>query len=142
MSGAADTRAALDAAYRAACYRLLAPPVLSVQIGVAHPALAARLRQAGADGAAWLTAVNPGSQRLDARANAARLAALDACLHAGGWTVWPALARDPSGAWPDEASRMVPGLPRAEAEALGRRFGQNALLWIDSDGRPELVWLV
>ena len=34
------------------------------------------------------------------------------------------------------------GIPRAEAEALGRRLEQNAIVWIEKGRAPELVVLV
>jgi hypothetical protein len=37
---------------------------------------------------------------------------------------------------------LIMGIPRADAEALGRRLEQNAIVWIDKGRAPELVVLV
>ncbi|MFT6830906.1 MAG: hypothetical protein ACJAZN_001063, partial [Planctomycetota bacterium] len=49
--------------------------------------------------------------------------------------------RHPSGGWAPEASLLVLGLQRDEAAALGRRWRQNAVLWIGRETIPELLLL-
>lgn len=48
---------------------------------------------------------------------------------------------DPSGAWPAEKSFLVLGLDLETAEALGREFGQNAVVWSGADATPRLILL-
>jgi hypothetical protein len=36
---------------------------------------------------------------------------------------------------------LVLGIAREDAEALGRRFGQNAILYLEKGRAPELVLL-
>ena len=48
---------------------------------------------------------------------------------------------DPEGEWPHEPSFLVVGISRAEAEALGRRFGQLAIVYARKGEPPELVEL-
>lgn len=45
------------------------------------------------------------------------------------------------GDWPGEESYFVPGISRTEAIALGRLFGQNAILVSGENLEPELVIL-
>ena len=40
-----------------------------------------------------------------------------------------------------EPSRLVIGIYRDNAQALGRIFGQNAIVFIEKGGAPELVVL-
>lgn len=48
---------------------------------------------------------------------------------------------DPSGAWGAEKSFLVLGLDLETAEALGREFGQNAVVWFGADAIPRLILL-
>jgi uncharacterized protein len=50
-------------------------------------------------------------------------------------------SRDPAGRWPAEPSLLVLGIARGEAEALGRAHRQNAIVFADKGGAPELVLL-
>ena len=78
-------------------------------------------------GTFWvLTAHNPDSERLAGAENAARHAALCACLDELGHPWLPALGTSPDGDWSEE-SVAVPGLDRETALALGRQFGQAAV---------------
>ncbi|MEL7374804.1 MAG: DUF3293 domain-containing protein, partial [Pseudomonadota bacterium] len=70
---------ALEAAYRAAVYRVRTDPPIDVSIGSNSAALAALLRWAGVTQAAIVTAYNPGSDPQSAEANAAA----DRTLRAG-----------------------------------------------------------
>ena len=70
----------------------------------------------------------PGRVPLDIRIGSARLAAL-------------ARRGDPDCAgWMPEDSLLVLDIPREEAGALGRRFGQAAIV-VGGKGAPELVYL-
>jgi hypothetical protein len=123
----------LAAAYRAAEYVVDAPdgPIV-LRVGVASAPLAALMRALRVDTAALLTAHNPWSRPTGAHANAAAQAALEAELSARGVAQLPAENRDPRRAWPPEASVLALGLRAGPADALARRFGQNAWLRIDA----------
>ncbi|MHA4899884.1 DUF3293 domain-containing protein [Enterococcus faecium] len=43
--------------------------------------------------------------------------------------------------WPPEASLLVLGVPAAEAEELGRRFGQVAVVVGERGGAGRLLWV-
>ena len=123
-------------AYEQACYALEAGPVL--RIG-AHSAALDRLLEAhGAATAAFVTAANPrGEERANA-ANEAAMAALRASLR---WPWLPGEGRDPAGRWRAEPSVLVLGISRAQAEALGRRLEQNAIVFVQEGSPAELVLL-
>jgi hypothetical protein len=132
----------LDRAYRRALYRLELPDgPLDLNIGSYSAALCTLLETSGVRTAAFLTACNPGSRALDTAANhAAQAALLDAAAQLGH-TSLPGVAIDPEGIWPDEESVLILGIDAAAATVLARRFGQNALVWINASGTPELVWV-
>jgi len=79
--------------------------------------------------------------RRDAGANRAAAAQLDALLAAANYSRFPGEGRDPNGRWEPEPSVLVPGIARETAEALGRRFGQNAIVYVASGFPAELVFL-
>lgn len=134
-------RDALAQAYRKTLYRVhLEGREVVLRVGVEAPELDAELARRGELTWAWLTAVNPRSERFGEPANLRRLAELDVALAAAGWRAVPGVAVDPDGRWPDEPSRLVFGAPSGAVEALAERFGQNAFL-AGRRGEPvELHW--
>lgn len=128
------------AAYRAARYRCwIGGLELNLTLDRPNPEVAAVLARAGVFTAACLTAWNPGSRLRADSLNRQAGQALDADLAALGLPVHPGEGLDPTGAWPPEPARLVLGIERGRAVALGRRYGQRALLWIDPDGSARLV---
>ena len=91
--------------------------------------------------AAIVTAYNPASQQRPADENRRADAGLRARIHAAGLAAWPTLARgagDGDGAW-DEPGWCIRGDLREAAVRLAAGFGQNAVVWIDTDGRVSIV---
>lgn len=98
----------------------------------------------GVQGAAYITASNPASIALGDVHNTLAMRALwfDLKVSAGAsWAVYEGAGQDRAGDWPPEPSLMVLGIDRAQAEALGRRYGQYAIVWVDATGTPSLVEL-
>jgi putative PIN family toxin of toxin-antitoxin system len=123
-------------AYEKALYSVENGPVL--RIGERSAALERLLEEHGAHTAAFVTAANPRGEPQSQAANERAMTALRDSLK------WPWLAgegRDPQGRWSAEPSVLVLGIERAHAEALGRRFGQNAIVFVEKGGAPELVLL-
>lgn len=133
----------LEAAYRAAIYRVTLPDgLLEWHIGRADAEADRRLRALGCEqGWALLTAVNPYSRQLVPAENEQRLQSLQADLRQRGQRFYPAVHRDPEGRWPDEASVFLLDPPAGLAEALGRHWEQHATVRGRLGGEPELVWL-
>jgi hypothetical protein len=130
--------AKLVEAYRKAEYAV--PPDIVLRVGEPNARLDALLDEMRAASAAFVTAANPGSRPRSKEENAAALAELDREVAATGCDSCPAEGRGPDGAW-SEPSRLVLGIERAAAEALGRRFGQNAIVFVEKGRAPELVLL-
>ena len=127
-------------AYEDADYVVFAEPDLVLKIGQASARLDALLQSEHSNTAAFVTAANPRSERKSPAENAAALAVLDQLVQAAGYPWRAGEGREPDGSW-REASRLVIGITRANAEALGRLFGQNAIVFIDRGSAPELVVL-
>jgi putative PIN family toxin of toxin-antitoxin system len=122
--------------YERALYALDLGTVL--RIGVHGPELDRLLEAHGASTAAFVTAANPRGEARDPAANEAAMAALRASL---ALPSLPGEGRDPDGRWSAEPSLLVLGVSRPDAEALGRRLEQNAIVFVERGGAPELVLL-
>lgn len=124
-------------AYVDAIYRV--DGKMDFRIGKYSPALA-RLHEAhGARHSDFITAFNPASKRLSAAENVARHTELGEQLEALGANRLPAAGVDPNGEWPPEPGYLVFDLAHEQILALGRAWGQNATVHIDTDAIPRLV---
>jgi hypothetical protein len=130
----------LIAAYESADYVIFAEPPFVLKIGEPSARLDALLEEEGATTAAFVTAANPRSKKKSAAENASALSALDQLVAAAGYPWRAGEGREPDGSW-SEPSRLVIGIYRENAEALGRLFGQNAIVFIEKGAAPELVVL-
>lgn len=128
-------------AYHAADYVVFTDPQLVLKIGEPSPRLDALLEQAGAAGAAFVSAANPRGERRSDGENATAASALDDLVAAAGYPRHPGEGRDPQGRWRAEPSLLVLGIYRDNAEALGRLFGQNAIVFVEK-GRPAELLLL
>ncbi len=136
--------APLDRAYRATLYRVRLPGAeLTLRIGVHDAAAGQRLARLGGCRRQWalVTPCNPRSRRLMDWQNRLRHAGMEAALQAGGLVHYPSLHCDPAGRWPDEAGFLLVDPPRGLARALGRRYGQNAIVAARLGEPPQLLYL-
>ena len=127
-------------AYEAADYVVFEEPELVLKIGEPSRRLDALLEQEGASTAAFVTAANPRSEKKSAKENAAALEVLDQVIRIAGYPWRAAEGREPDGSW-REPSRLVIGIYRENAEALGRLFGQNAIMFVEKGKTPQLLVL-
>lgn len=128
-------------AYRKAEYVVFGEPPLVLRIGERNCRLDGMLEVARKDSAAFLTAFNPGGQRRSDQDNEAAQVQLERALEEKPYGCYPGEGRDPQGRWSAEPSLLVIGIPRDEAEALGREFEQNAIVYVARGSAPELVVL-
>ena len=133
--------AKLIADYRAAHYAVFVEPELVIHIGEPNARLDALLESARSGAAAYLTAANPRGRRRNALWNRAALLRLEKLLGKRRHRHREGEGRDPQGRWSAEPSFLVIGIARTQAESLGRRFGQNAIVYIEKGRAPELVLL-
>jgi hypothetical protein len=135
--------AELWSAYEATAYRVHGSPVgaFTIRCGEASPPLDALLAAAGTDTWAFVTAANPGSQRLDDADNRRRHAALVEEVRRRGLVFHAGAGVGDDGAWPAEESVLVTGLDEAAALALGRAFDQLAVVVGERGGPARLAWI-
>ena len=131
----------LIAAYRNALYVVFGRPELVIRIGEANPDLDELLEAEGAATAAFITAANPGGVLTSAWKNEIANAALVETQTKAGYRCFEGEGRDPQRRWKPERSALVVGIPRADAETVGRAFGQNAIVFVEKGRAPELLLL-
>lgn len=141
---AADERERLAAAYARTRYTVLLPRgELILRLGAADAAADRRLRAEAGVQACWaiVTPCNPRSEIAPEQANAAALRALEEAVERAAQAHVPAVNRDPDRRWPDEPGLLLCDPPAGLAEALGRRFGQHAIVAGKLGGQAELLWV-
>ena len=132
----------LVAAYRAAEYRVTSDDQAFVlQIGQRSDELARKFELIGKAGATFITAENPFSQAASAEENATNHASLYQDLASTGAVIMEGAGQGEDPAWPAEASYLAIGISCEQACELGRKYQQNAIVWIGPDAVPELVLL-
>ncbi len=133
----------LAEAYLRTTYRVWAPGrELHLRVGKQDAGLAKVLREAWVQGAALLTAWNPGSRPCAREVNHSAQQRLLAELALDGHPCLRARNEpDAAGAGEDwmEDSVLALGLTLETARALALRYGQVAFLWIDERATPQLV---
>lgn len=130
-----------DEVYQATAYRVTdGPQRFSIRVGERCAPLDALLAEHGAEEWAYVTAYNPGGEPAEAGANAAAQKRLEAALRAPPRAVLHGEGAGDGGDWPPEPSLLVLGLARADAVALARRFGQEAIVAGRRGAPAELVY--
>jgi hypothetical protein len=127
-------------AYRNAEYVVFADPHVVIRIGEKNAEVDALISAEGATTAAFVTAANPGGERRSDMENGVANAALQNFVAAAGYPHCWGQGRDANGSW-SEPSFLVIGIYRANAEALGQLFEQNAIVFCELGRAPELVLL-
>ena len=125
------------AAYEKALYVVFGKPELVIRIGERNADLDELLEAEGAATAAYITAANPRGEPATPWKNEIANAALVQSL--AGYRCFEGEGRDPEKRWKPERSALVVGIPRADAETVGRTFGQNAIVFVEKGRAPELV---
>jgi hypothetical protein len=135
-------RSGLVLAYRATDYVAYSDSrVFVIRIGHHSLVIDGLLTRMKAKSGAFITAWNLFSKRLSAGANAYWDRELKGYLRACGFAYFAGEGRGATGEWPPEPSILAFGISRTEASAIGRRYRQNAIVYVPL-GRPaELVML-
>ena len=128
-------------AYRDTVFRVESAVRTQLRVGTNHLPLHTFFALYGTDCCAFVTAVNPRGQALDATENQRRHAELRSLLEQRRCTHFEGVGAHPSNGWPPEPGFLVFGLSLDEARDLGRRFDQDAIVWAGIDSRVRLVLL-
>ncbi len=126
----------LDTHYRVG----VGPDTFVLRVGQHSPALALRYAVIGSDCAVFITAFNPLGQKQDDAANEAAHERLREQLGGPSNRVIEGVGADPTDNW-KEKSYLAFGIDAEAARELGRRFKQDAVVWIGKDAIPQLLLL-
>ena len=127
-------------AYRNAEYVVFADPHVVIRVGEKNAQVDALIRAEGATTAAFVTAANARGESRSDMENGVANAALQNFVAAAGYPHFWGEGRDPGGSWA-EPSFLIIGIYRANAEALGQLFEQNAIVFCELGKSPELIIL-
>ena len=127
-------------AYKKADYVVFADRQVVLRVGEPNPELDDLIVTEGASTAAFVTATNPRGEKRSDTENGVANAALQSFVSAAGYPHFWGEGRDPFGSWA-EPSFLVIGIYRANAEALGQLFEQNAIVFCELGRAPELIVL-
>jgi nitrile hydratase accessory protein len=130
--------ATLDA-YRAAIYRIAVQPGIDMKVGVANAGAASLLAKHDVASAVFVTASNPFGQVLAPEENAARQRRLIERVGQSRLRALPGEGIDPTNEWVAESSLFVLGATHETADALMTEFAQNAVVYVDRAGLPQLL---
>ena len=86
------------------------------------------------ESAAFITAYNPFSRPTTEHENTVPQAEIES-LNLG---IYPGQGEDPTGQWAAEASALAMGIGFEQANMLGVKYQQNAIVWIGRDAKPQL----
>lgn len=127
-------------AYGSAEYVVFADTHVVVRVGERNTQVDALITAEGATTAAFVTAANPRGEARSDMENGVANAALQNFVAAAGYPHFWGEGRDPRGGWA-EPTFLIIGIYRANAEALGQLFEQNAIVFCELGRAPELVIL-
>ena len=127
-------------AYKKADYVVFSDRQVVVRVGKKNEQLDELISTEGATTGAFITAANPRGEKRSDTENGVANAALQSFVSAAGYPHFWGEGRDPLGTW-SEPSFLVIGIYRANAEALGQLFEQNAIVFCELGHAPELVIL-
>lgn len=126
-------------AYLTTDYFVSDDPPLLIRVGEQNDDARILLASFGVETAAFITAWNPGSQVLTDDENDARQSELLAEIEAARLNYLVGYGEREN--WL-EYSYLVLGITREAALVIAEQFEQNAFIWLDQKGVPELVTLV
>lgn len=125
----ARMRADLGRAYRDTTYVVDYPDgAFGIRIGEPCARLDALLAAHGATRWALVMAWNPQSEKLSNKNNRLRNSALRDAVAQAGYTFMPGRGVPDRDDWAPEESLLILGIDEAAALALGRRYGQRAIV--------------
>jgi uncharacterized protein DUF3293 len=124
-------RSGLVLAYRATDYVAYSGGrVFLIRIGQHSLIIDRLLTRMKARSGSFITAWNPFSKRLSAGANSYWDRELKDYLSARGFAYFAGEGRGRTREWPPESSILALGMSRAQAASTGRRFRQNAIVYV------------
>lgn len=132
----------LIASYKTAGYQAIVDAdVISFRIDQYSASIDQLLVKSDHQYAVFITASNPLSQQQIPHVNLTRNTQLHNALMQYTNLVFEGASTDPSKLWPSEQSYLALGIDLKTVVTLGKQFGQNAVVWVDTSAIPQLILL-
>jgi hypothetical protein len=129
-------------AYNATHYRVRAgDDGFTLRIGRRSPELSRLYHSSSQSCGVFITAFNPfGQIQGDAENETAHSRLGDDLRAASSWVI-EGEGADAKGLWPAEKSYLALGVNEESARTLGKRWRQDAVVWVGEDASPKLIAL-
>jgi hypothetical protein len=129
--------------YRTALYRVVLAPSQSFVLKIKKKSaeLEALMKKHSLLTAAYVTAYNSRGKQTEPLVNTRQQKLLLGDIRRTGLPFWEGFGEDETGRWKSEPSFLILGISLADAETLGERYGQNAIVWMENDYVPQLILL-
>lgn len=126
--------------YKEALYRITNLPHLMIQPGFKNPSIDVLLRKYQVNRGAILTPYNPKSMKLSIEENEARLLLFKNQLLTLGLPYLDTVSSDQQGDWL-EYGVLILGIDLIKAREIGQKYEQNALIYMQLNSAPEVIWI-
>jgi N-formylglutamate deformylase len=138
--GTIDAASALWSAYESTVFcATVDGREIRIRPGETHPSLDRALEARGVTTWAYVTAWNPGSREIPRQENDARHERLKDDVSRLGFDAFEGWGEPADSAWAPEQSLLVLGLSADEALAIGRRYGQIAIVVGETGREAKLL---
>ena len=127
--------------YQSANYHVDASPSFILKIGQYSPELHQIYEASHKKEATFITAFNPASVELSNEENKERNELLEQDIQMLHFDYIHGEGKCDENEWSGEESFLVFGMKQEVAIQLGKKFGQNAIVWIGENAIPELLLL-
>lgn len=131
----------LKDAYRNTIFRVFNGISFDLKIDVFSVELKQCFKDCNASTCAIITAHNPYSKLLNDSENNKRNIELLSEINKIGLDHLNAVGLDPEDEWQGEVSFLVFNISLLEAQRIGNKYQQNAIVWAESDCIPRLIFL-
>ena len=125
-------------AYNNTTYIVLYAPSFILSLGRKSESLLSLYKVYDVDSSVFITSFNPKSVIQSLKENSVHMTKLENVLKED-YSIFPGIAVDPLGKWPEEKSYLALGVTEHNARKIGMAFNQNAVVWCANDGVPRLL---
>ena len=112
-----------------------------IRIGVSSEKLRQLHHGTGQNCSIYITAFNPYGAEQNSVDNRSAHVELEGHLRKISPYVFEGFGTDPAGIWAPEASFLALGIDLSTSKLLGKRFKQDAVVWVGADAVPQLIIL-
>lgn len=112
-----------------------------LNVGQFSPIVKQLYNKTNSNCAVYITAYNPFGMQQDSQSNLIANNRLYEELKIYASEIYQGAGADPEGLWPPEPSFLAIGVSLQIATIIGKKYRQDAILWVDEAGIPQLILL-